>query len=168
MQKVYDLTQEFSNNNTCEDGHVPAKRVDIVSVRLVKEASLMYKRRYVGSPDHAYEIFKDFLEDLDREIFVVLTLDTKNRPLAVNVAHIGNLNSSIVSPACVLRVAILSSAHSIMVAHNHPSGDTTPSEADISVTKRLEEAAELMGIQLLDHLIIGDGEFESLREKGVI
>ena len=55
-----------------------------------------------------------------------------------------------------------------MVAHNHPSGDTTPSEADISVTKRLKEAAELMGIQLLDHLIIGDGKFESLREKGVI
>lgn len=168
MQKVYDLTQEFSNNNTCEDGHVPAKRVDIVSVRLVKEASLMYKRRYVGSPDHAYEIFKDFLEDLDREIFVVLTLDTKNRPLAVNVAHIGNLNSSIVSPACVLRVAILSSAHSIMVAHNHPSGDTTPSEADINVTKRLEEAADLMGIQLLDHLIIGDDGYESLRERGVL
>lgn len=168
LEKVYDLNGEFSKSNVCGNERVAAKRVDIVSVRLVKEASLMYKRRFVGSPDHAYEIFKDFLEDLDREVFVVLTLDTKNRPLAVNVAHVGNLNSSIVSPACVLRVAILSSAHSIMVAHNHPSGDTTPSEADISVTKRLEEAADLMGIQLLDHLIIGDDGYESLRERGVL
>lgn len=86
MQKVYDLTQEFSNNNTYEDGHVPAKRVDIVSVRLVKEASLMYKRRYVGSPDHAYEIFKEFLEDLDREIFVVLSLNTKSQSVSINTA----------------------------------------------------------------------------------
>lgn len=168
MKKVYDLNGEFSNRDRYGRMNKSAKRVDVVSVRLVKESSFLYKKRRVGSPDDAYKIFKDFLEDLDREVFVVMSLDTKNQPLTINVAHIGNLNSSIVSPACVLRVAILSSANSIMVAHNHPSGDTEPSKADISVTQGLKEASELMGINFLDHLIIGDESYLSLREEGVL
>ena len=86
LEKVYDLNGEFSKSNVCGNERVAAKRVDIVSVRLVKEASLMYKRRFVGSPDHAYEIFKEFLEDLDREIFVVLSLNTKSQSVSINTA----------------------------------------------------------------------------------
>lgn len=168
MKKLYDLNEEFSNSDRSGKKSKSAKRVDIVSVRLVKEASFLYKERRVGSPDDAYKIFKDFLENLDREVFVVMSLDTKNQPLTINVAHIGNLNSCIVSPACVLRVAILSSANSIMVAHNHPSGDTKPSKADIRITHSLKEASELMGINFLDHLIIGDESYLSLREEGVL
>lgn len=166
MEKVYSLDGEYSVNGERKEKTKPAKRVDIVSVRLVREASMMYKKRTVGRPADGYEIFKEFLEDLDREAFVVLSLNTKNQPLSINTAHIGNINSSIISPACVMRVAILSNAASIMVAHNHPSGDTSPSEADIQVSKRLEEAAELMGIRLLDHLIIGDEAFLSMKEEG--
>lgn len=166
MEKVYSLDGEYSVNGKRKEKTKPAKRVDIVSVRLVREASMMYKKRTVGRPADGYEIFKEFLEDLDREAFVVLSLSTKNQPLSINTAHIGNINSSIISPACVMRVAILSNAASIMVAHNHPSGDTSPSEADIQVSKRLEEAAELMGIRLLDHLIIGDEAFLSMKEEG--
>lgn len=145
---------------------IAAKRVNIVSVKLVKESSVLYKNRTIESPTCGYELFKDFLEDLDREVFVVISLNTKNQPVSLNIAHIGTINSSLISPACVLRVAILSNAASIMVAHNHPSGNPEPSEADIVITKRLEEAAEIMGIRLLDHLIIGEDKYVSLKERG--
>lgn len=168
MQNLYNLTGKIKTGENGKEWKMPAKRVDIVSVKLVKESSLMYKRRKVGKPEDGYEIFKDFLEDLDREVFIVLTLDSKNQPLAINTAHIGNINTSVVSMACVMRVAILSNAASIMVAHNHPSGCPEPSDQDISVTKGLEKASELMGIRLLDHLIIGDDRFVSLKEEGYL
>ena len=145
-----------------------AKRVDIVSVRLVKERSLLYKDRSIKSPEDGYNLFKQFLGELDREYFVVMCLDVKNQPTAINVCHIGSLNSSIVHPREVMKSAILSNACSVIVAHNHPSGNPTPSPEDISVTKRLKEAGELMGIDLLDHLIIGDEDFISLKEKGYL
>lgn len=147
---------------------IPAKRVNIVSVRLVKEASMLYKKRRVGSPEDGYEIFKEFLEDLDREAFIVLSLDNKNQPVSINMAHLGNINSSIVSMPCIMRTAILSNAASIMVAHNHPSGDVEPSSSDRTTTLRLVEVCELMGINFLDHLIIGDDSYVSLREEGFI
>ncbi|MGD6960069.1 JAB domain-containing protein [Rossellomorea aquimaris] len=146
----------------------PAKRVNIVSVKLVKEASILYKKRSIRSPQDAYELAKSFLEDKDREHFIVVSLDTKNQPVSINTCHIGSLNASIVSPREVMKSAILSSAASIMVFHNHPSGDTSPSQEDISVTSRLQDAGKLMGIELLDHLIIGDGKYLSLKEKGYI
>ena len=145
-----------------------AKRVSIVSVKLVRESSILYERRIIRSPQDAYDLFKSFLEDKDREHFIVVSLDTKNQPVSINICHIGSLNASIVSPREVMKSAILSSAASIMVAHNHPSGETTESREDVEVTKRLAEAGKLMGIELLDHIIIGDGKYNSLKEKGVI
>lgn len=99
--------------------HVPAKRVDIVSLRLVKESSLLYKDRSIRSPEDAYNLFKQFLGELDREYFVVMCLDVKNQPTAINVCHIGSLNSSIVHPREVMKAAILSNSASILVLHNH-------------------------------------------------
>lgn len=145
-----------------------AKRVNVVSVKLVKETSLLYKKRSIRSPEDGYDLVKSFLEDKDRENFIVVALDTKNQPVSINVCHIGSLNSSLVSPREIMKTAILSSAASIIVAHNHPSGDTQESREDIEVTKRLSEAGKLMGIELLDHLIIGDGKYTSLKEKGFI
>ncbi|WP_188455457.1 RadC family protein [Virgibacillus oceani] len=145
-----------------------AKRVNIVTVKLVKESSLLYKKRSVGSPEDGYDLVKQFLEDKDREHFIVTTLDTKNQPVSINICHIGSLNASLVSPREIMKTAILSSAASIIVAHNHPSGDVQESREDIEVTERLVEAGKLMGIELLDHLIIGDGKYTSLKEKGYI
>lgn len=145
-----------------------AKRVNIVSVKLVRESSILYERRSIRSPQDAYELVKSFLEDKDREHFIVVSLDTKNQPVCINVCHIGSLNASIVSPREVMKSAILSSAASIMVAHNHPSGETAESREDIEVTKRLAESGKLIGIELLDHLIIGNGKYASLKEKGYI
>lgn len=145
---------------------VVAKRVDIVKIQMVKEKSLLYKDRKVQCPQNGVDLMKQFLGDVDREHFVVMCLDSKNQPTALNICHIGSLNSSIVHPREVFKTAILSNAASIMVGHNHPSGNPEPSEADINVTRRLEEAGELMGIKLLDHLIIGEDTYVSLKERG--
>jgi len=145
-----------------------AKRVNIVSLKLVKESSILYQRRSVCSPQDGYELLKQFLGDKDREHFIVVSLDTKNQPVSINVCHIGSLNASIVHPREVMKSAILSNAASIIVGHNHPSGKAEPSQEDIEVTKRLVEAGKIIGIEVLDHIIVGDGMFTSLKEKGYI
>ncbi|WP_144459633.1 JAB domain-containing protein [Bacillus pumilus] len=147
---------------------VPAKRVNNVSVKLVRESSILYESKSISSPQDAYELVKSFLEDKDREHFIVASLDTKNQPIAINACHIGSLNAVLVSPREVMKSAILSSAASIIVAHNHPSGDITESREDIEVTRRLVEVGKLMGIAFLDHLLIGDGKYTNLNEKGCI
>lgn len=145
-----------------------AKRVNIVSLKLVKESSILYQKRSVCSPQDGYELLKQFLDDKDREHFIVVSLDTKNQPVSINVCHIGSLNASIVHPREVMKSAILSNAASIIVGHNHPSGKTEPSREDIEVTKRLVEAGKVIGIEVLDHIIVGDETFTSLKEKGYI
>ncbi|RXT08856.1 DNA repair protein RadC [Ammoniphilus sp. CFH 90114] len=144
----------------------PAKRVNVVSIKMVKESSILYSKRAVRSPEDAYDLLKGFLEDADREHFLVVNLCSKNRPNAIHVCHVGSLNCSIVHPREVFKSAILSNSASIIVAHNHPSGDTTPSREDIEVTRRLKQAGEILGIDLLDHLIIGEDKFFSLKENG--
>ncbi|MFJ8065493.1 RadC family protein [Psychrobacillus sp. NPDC096426] len=147
---------------------IPAKRVDIVSLRMVKESSLLYKDRSIRSPEDAYNLFKQFLGELDREYFVLMCLDVKNQPTVINVCHIGSLNASIVHPREIMKTAVLSNAASILVMHNHPSGRPKPSKEDIDVTKRLVEASRIIGIELIDHLVIGENSFVSLKEKGYL
>ena len=145
-----------------------AKRINLVSIKMVKEASFLYQTRTISSPYDAYEMIKDQLQDLDREQFIIACFNTKNEPTNITVVSVGSLNKAIVHPREVFKTAILSNAASIMAFHNHPSGDTTPSQQDLQLTNRLYEAGELLGIKLLDHLIIGDGSFTSLKEKGYL
>ncbi|RUS50031.1 DNA repair protein RadC, partial [Kurthia sp. 3B1D] len=102
----------------------------------------------------------------DREIFLVACLSTKNQIQSLHRCHIGSLNASIVTPREVFKTAFLQNAASIIVGHNHPSGNCTPSPEDIDVTERLKEAGELLGVELLDHLIVCENNFLSLKEKG--
>ena len=145
-----------------------AKRINIVSIKMVKESSFLYRTRQILSPNDAYEMIKEQLEGLDREQFIIACLNTKNEPTNISVVSVGTLNKAIVHPREVFKTAILSNAASIMAFHNHPSGEITPSQQDIQLTNRLYEAGELLGIKLLDHLIIGDGTFTSLKEKGYL
>ena len=145
-----------------------AKRINIVSIKMVKESSFQYLARQILSPNGAYQMIKEQLEGLDREQFIIACLNTKNEPTNITVVSVGSINKAIVHPREVFKTAILSNAASIMAFHNHPSGDTTPSDQDIQLTHRLVEAGELLGIKLLDHLIIGDGSFTSLKEKGYL
>jgi len=94
-----------------------------------------------------------------KEMFITLHLDGKNRIICLDVVSIGSLNQSIVHPRSVFMTACLSSAASIICVHQHPSGDPTPSSEDIAMTRRLKEAGEIMGIKLLDHIIVGDGDY---------
>ena len=133
-----------------------AKRINIVSIKMLKESSFLYQTRKILSPNDAYEMIKEQLEGLDCEQFIIAYLNKKNEPTNITVVSIGSLNKAIVHPREVFKTSILSNAASIMAFHNHPSGETTPSQQDIQLTNRLYEAGELLGIKLLDHLIIGD------------
>jgi DNA repair protein RadC len=151
-----------------EENHQPAKRINIVSIKLVRESSMLYKNRKISSPEDAWVLFKQYLDGVDREHFVVMALDTKNQPTAIQTCHIGSLNSSMAHPREIMKVAILSNAASLILGHNHPSNDPSPSQEDVQVTKRIVEAGQLLGIDVLDHIIVCDDSFVSLKEKGYV
>ena len=137
---------------------IPAKRVGIVSLKLVKESSVLYETRKISSPYDAYKLIKNFLIDSDREKFVVACLDTKNQPVNISVVSIGSVNSAIVHPREVFKVAMLSNASKIICFHNHPSGNLKCSKEDENITNRLKECGEILGIELVDHIIVGDND----------
>lgn len=122
----------------------------------------------VRSPQDAAAYLMPDMTSLNQEHFVVLFLDVKNQIIHKKTIFIGGLNASIVHPREIFREAVKRSAASIICAHNHPSGVPTPSPEDIEVTKRIQEAGYIIGIELLDHVIIGDHQFISLKEKGFI
>lgn len=108
---------------------------------------------------------KSFFLDMDREMFIVLSLDTKNQPVSINICSIGSLNASIVHPREVFKTAILSNAASIIVAHNHPSGNPKPSKEDINITDRLKECGMIIGIPIVDHIIFGQDQYYSFKDE---
>lgn len=118
------------------------------------------------SPQDVAGYFTESMAHLDREHFRAALLNTKNRLIRSVTVSIGSLNASIVHPREVLKPAIAASAASIILVHNHPTGDPTPSREDIEFTRRFARCGELMGIELLDHVIIGSGRYESLKEGG--
>ncbi len=121
----------------------------------------------ITSPDDVVELLQVRMALYDREHFVAVLLNTKNRVISLETISIGSLNSSLVHPREVFKSAIKASASSIIIAHNHPSGDPTPSSEDLTITQRLVEAGEIIGISILDHIIIGS-YYLSFREKGFI
>ncbi|MBB3867603.1 JAB domain-containing protein [Geobacillus sp. NFOSA3] len=130
---------------------------------------LSYNGRYViRSPEDGAKYVMEDMRFLSQEHFVAIYLNTKNQVIHRKTIFIGSLNASIVHPREVFKEAIKRSAASIICVHNHPSGDPTPSREDIDVTKRLAECGRIIGIELLDHLIIGDQKFVSLKEKGYV
>ena len=137
---------------------IQAKRVDIVSLKVVKESSVLYETRKITNPYDAYKLVKSFLIDSDREKFVVACLDTKKQPVNISVVSIGSVNSVIVHPREVFKVAMLSNASKIICFHNHPSGNLKCSKEDENITNRLKECGEILGIELVDHIIIGDND----------
>lgn len=128
--------------------------------------SQFHERPQIRSPEDVYQLMHIQLLGERREHFLAVMLDTKNRVVRTETISIGTLDSSLVHPREVYRVVIREGAACWIAVHNHPSGDPTPSPEDIAVTRRLKEAGELIGVELLDHLIIGDGNYTSLREKG--
>ncbi|MEW8972874.1 MAG: DNA repair protein RadC [Tissierellaceae bacterium] len=122
----------------------------------------------VNSPIVLVNLLMDEMRFLNKEYFNIAILDTKNQILAVENISIGTLNASIVHPRDVFNIAIKRNANSIILVHNHPSGDPQPSNEDINITHRLIEVGKLVGIRVLDHIIIGDNRYTSFKEKNLI
>lgn len=142
------------------------------TTQLVKESSKKYEleTKRITEPYVAIEMFQKVfnLETQTREIFVMLALNTKNEVIGAFEVFTGSINASLVHPRDIFQRLLLVNAQSFIVAHNHPSGDPTPSREDKVVTERLHEASKIMGLDFLDHMIIGDnGRYTSLREEGV-
>jgi DNA repair protein RadC len=150
-------------------GHAKAIQV-LAAVELGRRVSnLAYNERYIiRSPEDGAKYMMNDMRFLTQEHFVCLYLNTKNQVIHKHTVFIGSLNASIVHPREVYREALKRSAASIIALHNHPSGDPAPSREDIEVTKRLAECGKIIGIDLLDHLIIGENKFVSLKEKGYL
>jgi len=147
------------------------KNINFLSCKLVKEKTTRYDvNNTLTSPETAYKFIERVCElsSEPEENLMMLTLNTKNTVTGVFTVSKGSLNSSIVHPREVYKRALLNNANSIMIFHNHPSGDPAPSKDDIAITKRLEEVGKIIGIKLLDHLIIGDERFTSLKEGGIL
>lgn len=126
------------------------------------------ERYIIRSPEDGADYVMEEMRNLKQEHLVTLFLNTKNQIIHRQTIFIGSLNASIVHPREIYREAVKRSAASIICAHNHPSGDPSPSQEDIHVTRRLAEAGKIMGIELLDHLVIGQKSFISLKEKGYL
>ncbi|WP_285878375.1 DNA repair protein RadC [Domibacillus indicus] len=130
---------------------------------------LKYDERFtIRSPEDAANYMMEEMRFLSQEHFVALYLNTKNQVMHKQTLFIGSLNASIVHPREVFKEAFRRSAASIVCLHNHPSGDPSPSREDIDVTKRLVECGKILGIDILDHLIIGEKKYVSLKEKGYL
>jgi len=114
------------------------KRVNIVSLRMVKEASVSYAARRIKRPEDAADLVRDFLEDADREHFLVVCVNTKHEPTAIHTVSVGTLNRTQVHPREIFKTAILANSCGIILAHNHPSGDPDPSSEDKTLTESIE------------------------------
>ena len=125
-------------------------------------------KRKIKSPADVHSLLYPRMREKKRENFTALYLDTKNQVLREEVISIGSLNASIVHPREVFKSALLESSASVILAHNHPSGDPSPSREDIAVTENLVEGGKLLGIDVLDHVIIGEGRYVSLKDEGFI
>lgn len=127
-----------------------------------------YEGARVTSPEVVFDILKNRSMHLEVEVFTAVLLDTKNQVKEVVEISSGTLNCCVVHPRDVFKAAIRRNCNSLIVSHNHPSGDPTPSSEDINITKRLVEAGNIIGIKVLDHIIIGNDTYTSLKEKGLI
>ncbi len=138
--------------------------VSVYRCQLVKEQDYPFSGT-VSAPEVAGNFLKSYFEGLDRETVAVLLLNTKNNVIGLSTISVGTLNASLVHAREVFKVAILGSASSIILAHNHPSGDPTPSHEDTAITDKIEKAGEVLGISCRDHLVMGDTGFYSFTTK---
>jgi DNA repair protein RadC len=145
-------------------------RLPVYTVHLVREAAVAFEApeeaEYARSPLHVANILRRYIGPKDREHCVALLLDSKNGPIGVHTVSVGSLSEAIVHPREVFKVALLAGAASVIVGHNHPSGDPTPSPEDHVVARRLWEAGRLLGVDLLDFLIVGHLRHHSFKEHG--
>ncbi|MBN2602649.1 MAG: DNA repair protein RadC [Candidatus Thermoplasmatota archaeon] len=159
----HELEDEFKNQ-------VPAMKM-VAMFEIFRRSSRQIKKGYkfsIQTAQDVYSYFTDELEDKNKEFFYALLLDTKNKIIGEELISIGTLNSSLIHPREVFNPAIKASSNSIILVHNHPSGDANPSKEDIEITKKLGDAGSLLGINVTDHIIVGKNCFTSFKEKDLM
>ena len=142
-------------------------RIPRYTVSLVRDSSVSVESKSIQKSSVARDILDKFLEGADRENFVVMLLDQKNKVIGINTVSVGSLGAAIVHPREVFKPAILSNCAAIILGHNHPSGDPYPSPEDRKTTGQLVEGGKLLGITVLDHIIIGNGYY-SFKDEGLL
>lgn len=143
------------------------QEIQVVKLKMVKEqVSLPVEK--ISFPQDVSEVLKWYIGDSDRENMVVISLDARLQITCIHTASIGTVSETVVHPREIFKVAILTNASSIIIGHNHPAGSLMPSNADIEATKRIAEAGKVLGISLLDHIIVTDSDYISLKEKGYL
>jgi DNA repair protein RadC len=148
-----------------------AKATQLIALSELSKRFRSYKSGVeckILQPGDAADLVMEDMKSLKQEYLRVIMLNTKNIVIFIKDVSVGSLNSSIVHPREVFCDAIRKSSASIIICHNHPSGDPSPSNEDINITHRLKECGKLLGIDLLDHIIIGNGNYISLKEKGIL
>lgn len=167
LRGLFDLSLEEMQQ---QSGIGLAKSCQLVAVTelAARIASSREQQITIKQPEDVARLLMPRYQMMKHEEFAALLLDTKNKVLAIETISKGSLNASIVHPREVFKTAIRRSAAAIIVTHNHPSGDPSPSREDIDVTRRLSEAGKIIGIEVLDHIIFGDGRTVSMKEKGLV
>lgn len=140
-------------------------QVSIVRLQMVKESRHLYGMGAVSEPGEAARMVRPLFEGADRELLVVLSMDQRNKPVAAEVVAVGGLSECVVDIRNLFKHAILANAAGIFLFHSHPSGEAVPSREDRAVTERASQAGEILGIPLVDHIILGDGQYFSFREE---
>ena len=145
------------------------KRINVVQCQLVREKTITYDFKNISKPSDGAKIIKAYIGNSDRENFIIACLDARNNITAIHTVSVGSINETRAHPREVFKIAILANSASIIIAHNHPSGDPSPSEEDVNVTRRITNAGKILGIEVLDHIVIGDDEqYFSFKENGLI
>ena len=143
-------------------------RIPVYRVTLVREGKMPTYESRIRSSANAYSVLQEFLADTDREHFVILMLDQKNQVIGLHTVSVGSLTASVVHPRETFKAAILANAAAIICGHQHLSGDPQPSREDRAITQRLVESGKLLGINVLDHVIVGDGRYFSFADEGLL
>lgn len=147
---------------------IPKKKVGIIKLKMVREGTALYGTERFCRSEEAARMVRPIFALADREMLVVMSLDTKLTPVAMEIVAVGSINVCGVDMREVFKHAVLSNAAKIICFHNHPSGNLEASKEDSLVTGKIKEAGELLGIELIDHIIIGYGkEYISFKESGI-
>lgn len=145
------------------------ENIKVYSLRQVKEKEVKYDldKKTVSDPSTIFNILNEVLDlsEQAQEMFGIIMLNTKNKIIGLSVISIGTLNQSLVHPREVFKQALVANSNRIVLFHNHPSGDTTPSKDDIDITSRLVEGGKILGVDILDHIIVGDGFLSFARQQ---
>jgi DNA repair protein RadC len=152
-----------------QERNTPTKSLPVYRVTLVREGQMPSYEQRVRSSADASRMLATYLAGVDREHFVVLMLDQKNQVIGIHTVSMGSLTASVVHPRETFKAAILANAAAIVCGHNHPSGDVQPSMEDRAITRRLADAGTLLGINVVDHIIIGSaGTYFSFADEGLL